>query len=267
MTVYENVAYGLKVRKFPKEEIDRKVKSYLEILGLSGLENRYPSQLSGGQQQRVALARSLAYEPKVLLLDEPLSNLDFRVRDRMRVELRNLLKELNITSLYVTHDQEEAFVIADRIMVMNEGKVVQTGTPEEIYERPANTFVANFVGRANMFKAKAEVSDERGVVKIENSDIVLCCRTDLDKFNSCYVIIRPNEIGIFDSRPDFDENVFEGEILERTYRGPVTDHVVSLGNMEIMVTTHKHCRSTSPIERKRVFLHIPPDAITVIPSD
>jgi iron(III) transport system ATP-binding protein len=158
-------------------------------------------------------------------------------------------------------------VIADRVMVMNEGKVVQTGTPREIYERPVNAFVANFVGRANMFRAKAEISEGESVIKIEKSGIVLRCRREHDKVGSCYVIVRPNEIGIFDSRPDFDENVFEGEILERTYRGPVTDHVVSLGDLEIIVTTHKHCRSTSPLERKRVFLHIPPDAITIIPSD
>ncbi|MEM0066581.1 MAG: ABC transporter ATP-binding protein, partial [Sulfolobales archaeon] len=140
MTVFENVAYGLKVRKYPKEEIRRKVKEVLELVRLEGLEDRYPTQLSGGQQQRVALARALVVEPKALLLDEPLSNLDAKLRIEMREELKRIQKSLNITAVYVTHDQEEAMVLSDRIAVMNRGRVVQIGSPEELYGRPKTLF-------------------------------------------------------------------------------------------------------------------------------
>src|SRR5574341_983543 len=141
MTVYNNVAFGLKLRKILDREVKKKVQSALELVGLHGLEQRYPSQLSGGQQQRVALARSLAMEPRLILLDEPLSNLDAKLREEMRVELKKLIKKVGISAIYVTHDQEEAFVISDYVIVMEKGKILQHGSPDEIYNRPANRFV------------------------------------------------------------------------------------------------------------------------------
>jgi ABC-type Fe3+/spermidine/putrescine transport system ATPase subunit len=158
MTVAENVAFGLKIRRVKKEEIRRRVRNVLSYLQLEGLEDRYPSELSGGQQQRVALARALVVEPKVLLMDEPLSNLDARLRRKMRTEIRRLHADLGMTVIYVTHDQEEALVLADRIAVMQNGMLLQVGTPREIYERPGTLAVAEFVG-------EAEVGLLRGVVR------------------------------------------------------------------------------------------------------
>ncbi len=154
MTVFENVAFGLKVRRVRRREVRDRVKQALERVGLAGLEHRPPSKLSGGQQQRVALSRALVIEPRVLLFDEPLSNLDAKLRVETREQIRRLQKELDITSLYVTHDQAEAMAISDRIVIMCRGLVQQVGSPYEIYARPANTFVADFIGRANFLKAR-----------------------------------------------------------------------------------------------------------------
>ncbi len=164
MKVYDNIAFGLKIRKLPKEEIDRRVKWALELVGLQGLEDRYPSQLSGGQQQRVALARALVVEPRVLLLDEPLSNLDAKLRVKMREEIRSLQRKLGITTVYVTHDQEEAMVLSDKIAVMNRGRVLQVGTPKEVYNNPANLFVATFIGRSTALTGRVAKLDGRHVV-------------------------------------------------------------------------------------------------------
>lgn len=151
MTVFENVAFSLMIKGVPKEEQEKVVLPLLEMLKISNLKNRYPRQLSGGQQQRVALARALAKSPKILLLDEPLSALDAKVREEIRVEIRRVQKELSMTTIYVTHDQAEALSISDRIVVMNAGTIQQIGTPVEIYREPKNLFVANFVGVANIF--------------------------------------------------------------------------------------------------------------------
>jgi len=155
MTVFDNIAYGLRIKKLPQEEIRRRVKWALELVKLEGLENRYPLQLSGGQQQRVALARALVVEPRVLLLDEPLSNLDAKLRIEMREEIKKLQRKLGITTVYVTHDQLEAMSISDRIAVMNKGKVLQYGPPRQVYFRPTSLFVADFLGRSNILYGKA----------------------------------------------------------------------------------------------------------------
>lgn len=160
MTVWDNIAYGLKLRRLPAEEIRRRVSEVVRMVGLEGLENRYPLQLSGGQQQRVALARALVIEPKVLLLDEPLSNLDAKLRLRMREELKRLQRNLGITTVYVTHDQEEAMSISDRIAVMSQGRVLQVGTPSQIYSDPANFFVASFIGRSVILRGTARLINE-----------------------------------------------------------------------------------------------------------
>ena len=156
MKVYDNIAYGLKVKRLAKSEIDRRVKWVLDLLGLKGLENRYPHQLSGGQQQRVALARALVVEPRVLLLDEPLSNLDARLRLKLRGEIKKLQKKLGITAIYVTHDQEEALAVADRVAVMRAGKIAEVGSPEEIYSHPKRLFTAFFIGKTSVALARVE---------------------------------------------------------------------------------------------------------------
>lgn len=156
MTVFKNIAFGLEMKRLPKAEIERRVRWALELVGLEGLENRYPEQLSGGQQQRVALARALVVEPDVLLLDEPLSNLDAKIRERLRGEIKRIQRELGITTVYVTHDQEEAMAVSDRIAVMNVGRVEQVGKPLELYYRPRTEFVARFLGLSNILELKAE---------------------------------------------------------------------------------------------------------------
>ena len=156
MTVFKNVAFGLEMKGLPRGEVERKVRWALETVGLTGFENRYPEQLSGGQQQRVALARALVVEPEVLLLDEPLSNLDAKIRERLRGEIKRIQRELGITTLYVTHDQEEAMAVSDRIAVMNVGHVEQVGKPLELYYHPKTEFVARFLGLSNILELEAE---------------------------------------------------------------------------------------------------------------
>ncbi len=156
MTIFENIAFGLRVRKTPKSEVNDRVRELLRLIQLDRVENRYPSQLSGGQRQRVALARALAARPKVLLLDEPFGALDARVRKDLRRWLRDLHDEIHVTSLFVTHDQEEALEVADRVVIMNKGKIEQVGTPDEVYNRPANAFVLSFLGHVNIFHGRTQ---------------------------------------------------------------------------------------------------------------
>ena len=156
MTVYDNISFGLKLRKLSEEEIKKRISWALELVGLEGFENRYPEQLSGGQQQRVALARALVIEPQLLLLDEPLSNLDAKIRERLRGEIKRIQRELGITTIYVTHDQEEAMAISDRIAVMSIGKIEQVGSPLDLYYSPKNEFVAQFLGLSNILEVNAE---------------------------------------------------------------------------------------------------------------
>lgn len=172
MTIYDNVAYGLKMKKVAKKEIKERVLEMLEMVQLSGFEKRYPSQLSGGQKQRVAIARALINRPKVLLLDEPLGALDLKLRKQMQLELKRLQKKLNITFIYVTHDQEEALTMSDRIAIMHDGVMDQIGSPTEIYERPATKFVATFIGETNVFDGTVRsIEGGKAVIGIENGEV------------------------------------------------------------------------------------------------
>ena len=172
MTIYDNVAYGLRMKKVPKKEIKERVLKMLEMVQLSGFEKRYPSQLSGGQKQRVAIARALINRPKVLLLDEPLGALDLKLRKQMQLELKRLQKKLNITFIYVTHDQEEALTMSDRIAIMHDGVMDQIGSPTEIYERPATKFVATFIAETNVFDGTIRsIEGGKAVIGIENGEV------------------------------------------------------------------------------------------------
>ena len=172
MTIYDNVAYGLRMKKVPKKEIKERVLKMLEMVQLSGFEKRYPSQLSGGQKQRVAIARALINRPKVLLLDEPLGALDLKLRKQMQLELKRLQKKLNITFIYVTHDQAEALTMSDRIAIMHDGVMDQIGSPTEIYERPATKFVATFIGETNVFDGTIRsIEGGKAVIGIENGEV------------------------------------------------------------------------------------------------
>ena len=270
MTVFKNVAFGLKLRKKSDDEIKRKVMAALDLVGLQGRDQRYPSQLSGGQQQRVALARSLALEPRLILLDEPLSNLDAKLREEMRVELKKLIKKVGISALYVTHDQDEAFTISDAVVVMDGGKILQYGTPDEIYNRPLHPFVAGFVGHSMLFDGRVVRSDSDGclvnVPDFNGADLISPAAPAVAVGDACKVVIRTTELKL--SQEGFAEgvdNVLEGLMTGREYRGGLTDHRVQIGAKELIVTSHKLC----PMIRTngddgKTFVSIDRSAITVI---
>ncbi len=263
MTVKQNIAYCLK--GFSKEEKERRISSSLQLVGLPEVEDRYPAQLSGGQQQRVALARSVSYEPGVILLDEPLSNLDQKERERVRGELRLLLKRIGITTVFVTHDQEESFVICDRVILMNHGKIEQEGTPESLYASPANMFVAEFIGRGNILRAEVKSIDRTthtAILAIPEIGADLTCEYDgefPDKVSS--IVIRRNEIGLSKAKSNFKENVLSGKIVAREYRGAVTDNRIRVGNAEIIVTKHKFETDSDTGDGDDIYVHVPPRAI------
>jgi len=198
MSVFSNVAYGLRIRGVRPEEIKRRVNEALELVQLAGMGNRFPAQLSGGQQQRVALARALVIQPDALLLDEPLSNLDAKLREAVRSELRDIQQRIGITSIYVTHDQEEAFSLSDTVVVMNAGKVQQVGTPEDIYYRPANRFVAEFVGTTNLLSAVV-LGVQRNRVTLATAGTTLVATTQERRFvpgQSVLLTVRPESVRI-----------------------------------------------------------------------
>lgn len=221
MTVFQNVAYGLKLRKLGRAEIAERVQGGLRKVNLVGLEERYPGQLSGGQQQRVALARALVLNPDILLLDEPLSNLDAKIRVQVRAEIRKLQKELGITTVYVTHDQEEALSLSDRIAVFNQGKVLQVGLPKELYERPASRFVANFIGTNNMIEGRVrsvDASQRRLRAETPLGELLGLLDERLQPGERCILCIRP-ENAILNSNAGGESNVLTGKITFASYLG------------------------------------------------
>ncbi len=192
LNIFDNVSYGLKLRKVPKDEIKERVTKILSLVELSGMESRMTNQLSGGQQQRVALARALVIEPSVLLFDEPLSNLDAKLRVQMRTEIRRIQQEVGITAIYVTHDQSEAMAISDKIIIMNKGVVAQIGSPYDIYYHPVNEFVADFIGEANFLRGKVVYSNEKQITAhIEGTDVILPNEKGLNAGDSCTIVLRP----------------------------------------------------------------------------
>jgi ABC-type Fe3+/spermidine/putrescine transport system ATPase subunit len=240
MTVYDNVAYGLRVRKrelkLSEGEIKKRVMWALELVKLKGLENRYPLQLSGGQQQRVALARALVVQPRILLLDEPLSNLDAKLRIEMREELRRLQKSLGITTIYVTHDQVEAMSLSDRVAVMNKGKVIQIGTPRELYFNPRSLFVADFLGRSSIYRGEVLLQEgNEVVVKLEDTDITVRGVTPESALpKKVAVVIRPEVIRVGSSGDDKD-TVVKGTLEFAMFVGDKVEGRVKIGNLKLLV--------------------------------
>lgn len=221
MTAFQNIAYGLKLRKIGRSHIAEQVEKVLDIVKLTGLGDRYPGQLSGGQQQRVALARALVLSPKILLLDEPLSNLDAKVRVQVRQEIRKLQKHLGITTIYVTHDQEEALTLSDRIAVLNQGRVFQLGPPKELYERPANRFVADFIGINNIFDGivSAVLIEERRLqVKTALGQLSALLDDRLRVGDRCILCVRP-ENAIVNGEEKPQHNLLKGRIVFAAYLG------------------------------------------------
>ncbi len=266
MSVFDNVAYGLKVKKLPKDEIRRRVLEVLELVGLRGLENRYPLQLSGGQQQRVALARALVVEPKVLLLDEPLSNLDAKLRVRMREEIKRIQRSLGITAIYVTHDQEEAMSISDRIAVMNQGRVLQVGTPQDIYFRPKNTFVATFIGKSTLLQGRVLKRDADNVLVDVGGETRIVGRLAGDSSpregSEVILVIKPEDFLV--EPPREPHNVIEGIIEFSMFLGSFTQLRMSVASQNLKVFVDPKIE-VKPGDKFTVYVKV--DDVLVFPKE
>jgi putative spermidine/putrescine transport system ATP-binding protein len=240
MTVAQNVAFGLEMRGISRIEARDRVEEALEMVRLPGYGGRKPKEMSGGQQQRVALARALVIRPRLLLLDEPLSNLDAKLRDDMRIEIREIQQRLQITTVFVTHDQVEALTMCDLVGVMHRGKVAQLGTPEDIYERPADLFVANFVGRTNVLDCEIEALD-----RVRIGGAVYPCKTQGLTSGKAKAAIRPHRISLTPSRDrslvSIATNSTHGKVVRVTYIGDVVQYDIDIGGN--ILTTEVHTAS------------------------
>lgn len=238
MTVFENIAFGLRMKRVPQDETARRVREALQLVRLSGFEDRYPRQLSGGQQQRVALARALVNRPRVLLLDEPLGALDLKLRKEMQLELKHLQMTVGITFIYVTHDQEEALTMSDRIAVMNAGRVLQVGSPVEIYERPTSRFVADFIGESNFLTGQvSRVNGREATILVDGKFPVQVCGSSAPSpGTSVTIAIRPEKIRLFPLEANESRPPFHGRIEEVIYIGTDTFYVVRVSdNLSVRV--------------------------------
>jgi len=257
LDVKENVAYGLKARKVPKDQIEPRVKEALELVQIAHLSDRKPNELSGGQQQRVALARAFVIEPSVLLMDEPLSNLDAKLRVQMRTVIKKLQKRLGITTIYVTHDQEEALAISDRIAVMKDGNIMQVGTPSEIYAKPENPFVAGFIGVSNFLDCTVE---EGGVVSIKN-ELKINIPMRKEYVGPAKLSARPEQLF-------FSETGMPGKVQFSTFLGDFVEYEVTLNdgqNLTINEYTKDH--QTVYENGKDVFISFDPNRVSLYAAD
>ena len=267
MKVFNNIVYGLRLERIPKQKIKERGQQVLALVGLAGLEDRYPAQLSGGQQQRVALARALVRNPKVLLLDEPLSNLDAKLREELRFEIKSLVRRMGITSVYVTHDQAEAMVISDRVAVMDSGNVVQIGTAQEIYEEPANRFVADFIGTMNFMSGEVtEVSHDSQTVYVRTdfSEKMLCRTNSISEITpgaKVYASIRPEDVEVFSEPPQITENLFKGTIVHKAYLGNFLFFFVSVNDTMIRVQVPHHLPQE---EGQELYLFLDPQKCMIL---
>ena len=250
MNIYDNIAFGLKLKKLPKEEIRKKVKRVLDIVDLEGFENRKISTLSGGQQQRIAIARALVNEPEILMLDEPLGALDLKMRQEMQLELKHMHDELGITFIYVTHDQEEALTMSDKIVVLSEGRIQQIGTPEDIYNEPQNAFVADFIGESNIFKGIMT-----GHMKVRFCGGEFIGMDDVPEGTLVDVVVRPEDVII--TKPE--DGIIEGEVVSVIFKGMHYEVTVESGKYEMVIRTTK-CYSVG----ERIGMKLEPDGIHIM---
>lgn len=253
MNIYDNIAFGLKLKKLSKDEIKKKVKHVLSIVDLEGFENRKISTLSGGQQQRIAIARALVNEPEILMLDEPLGALDLKMRKEMQLELKNMHDRLGITFIYVTHDQEEALTMSDKIVVLSEGKIQQIGTPEDIYNEPQNAFVADFIGESNIFKG----------IMTKNMKVRFCGgefagMDDLPEGTLVDVVVRPEDVII--TKPE--EGAISGDVVSVIFKGMHYEITIESGKYEMVIRTTK-CYKVGD----KVGMQLEPDGIHVMMAE
>ena len=231
--VFDNVAYGLKLRKVPKEEIKERVTKILELVELSGMEARMTNQLSGGQQQRVALARALVLEPSVLLFDEPLSNLDAKLRVSMRTEIRRIQQKTGITAVYVTHDQSEAMALSDRIIIMNKGVVAQMGTPQEIYYHPNSEFVADFIGEANFLKGVCKGLDgDHALLEVAGTEVRVAAVENMKEGETYTIVLRPESAGLA------PEGALQCKVVLSCFMGAYQNYHVMVGETLVKLTDY-----------------------------
>ena len=265
MNVYDNISYGLRVKGTHKALLE-KIEMVMQIMNLTGLEKRMIHQISGGQQQRVALARALVMEPRVLLFDEPLSNLDAKLRVQMRVEIRRLQKRLGITSIYVTHDQHEAMGLSDRIVVMNHGKIEQVGSPREIYQKPATSFVADFMGRSNFIKSTViSSSDSELCIELYGQSIAVAQKNhSFSVGDSVNLIVRPEAIELSTSPTKLQ---LEGEIRQAEFLGQHTEYEVELADGSFILAVIYNPNSTAAFydEGEEIYIDFSTKAMHLLP--
>ncbi len=258
--IFDNVAYGLKLKKSSKKDIEKKVLHILELVGLQGLGDRAPNQISGGQQQRVALARALVMEPSVLLFDEPLSNLDAKLRVYMRTEIRKIQQRLGITSIYVTHDQSEAMSLSDRIIIMNKGKIEQIGTPEEVYQTPASEFVADFIGVANLAEGKINaVNGDNANVEVFGVNIDIPIKNAKFKAgDQVKVISRPEGLTVG------TEGVFDGLVKFSAFMGSYQEYHIDIQGKNFIIQETNPAGKKIFTENERVKINFYPNSLHLI---
>ena len=269
MNVYKNVAFPLTTRgqrpKLKKSEVRERVERVLDVVGLDHLENRPATDLSGGQQQRLALARALVMEPPLLLLDEPLSNLDAKLREKMRFELKRLQRDANITAVYVTHDQVEALTMSNRIAVMSNGIVEQLGKPREIYNAPASRFVADFIGTSNFCEGVVKSKEPGGLYRVAAGPGELLATSHLDFPDGAEVVvsIRPEQVTIADDSEASEPGVWKAEVLARGFMGDVVEHEMRVGNETIRMRSNPE---VSIAAGEQILVRLAPRWCTLIPS-
>jgi iron(III) transport system ATP-binding protein len=265
LTVFENVAYGLRVLRRPAHEVRHRVMEALALVGIGDLGGRQPAALSGGQQQRVALARALVLQPKVLLFDEPLSNLDAKLRKRMRDEIRALQRRVGITALYVTHDQAEALAVSDRIAVMARGRVEQLGAPAEIYRRPATRFVADFIGEANLLPVEIEARSPSGV-RARLGSVAFALSGWAVASGPATLVVRPEAIQILSAAPVPPlDGALAGQVRQAAYLGAAAEYTVDTEVGIVAVTDAVMPEGLLPVG-SRVWLTLSPDRLAVLPA-
>ena len=262
LTVQENVAYGLRVRRQSTADIARSVEKVLQLVDLAGFGPRLPDELSGGQQQRVALARAVVIQPRVLLFDEPLSNLDAKLRVQMRSEIRELQRVLGITTVYVTHDQEEAMAISDRIAVMDQGRIAQCDTAEELYRRPASSFVASFLGRTNLLDAAVVGRDgDRVVLDIEGQRLSVKASAAFEPGDAVRAMIRPEAIGIGPAGEGL-----RATVVTRTYLGDKVEYVARFASRDLHIVRFNPAESERFAPGSEVMISLPSDGVQLLPG-